>query len=171
MKKGNKRRRFLTAFVGLLILIPFVLVGCGGNQTTSSPTPTATPTPTPTPTSVVITSPIVGTYTVTITQQDVASMPDLAVAVGHWTLTLRNDGVHVFSNADDGDLVHGTYQVSPGQVSFTDLMVCAESYGSDAATGTYSWTLQGKTLILRAKVDSCPNRKLVLTTHPWVKQD
>jgi hypothetical protein len=76
MKRENVRWRVLTAFVGLLILLPFVLVACGGNQQTASPT-IATPTtpartPTPPPPRVVMTSPLVGMYTVTITQRDVA---------------------------------------------------------------------------------------------------
>ena len=47
MKKVNNRW-LLTTLVGLLLFISFVLVACGGKQTTSSPTSTATPTPTAT---------------------------------------------------------------------------------------------------------------------------
>jgi hypothetical protein len=48
----NKKPRFLSAIVGLLILIALVLVACGGATTSNVSSPTATPTtpPTPTPT-------------------------------------------------------------------------------------------------------------------------
>ncbi len=176
MKKGNKRRRFVTASVGLLMLMTLVLVACGGNQKTSSPT-TATPTvpartPTPTATSVVITSPIVGTYAVTITQADI---PNDSLAVpGHWMITFTNDGRYTVILEGAPHSV-GTYQVKNQQLTIINDSRCIEfgqSEGiSDAGTGTYTWMLNGKMLTLKAVTDTCSPRKLVLSTHPWVKQD
>jgi hypothetical protein len=115
---------------------------------------------------VVIKAPIVGTYTTTIAEQDVASMPQLSVDVGKWTLTLSQDGSYQFVKGDL--IVYGTYQVSAAQASFTDAQ-CAHMYGPDAATGTYHWTLQGKMLLLGAKVEQCPNRQVVLTSHALLR--
>jgi hypothetical protein len=161
MKKGNNRR-FLTATVGLLMLISLVLVACGGSQTTSSPTPTATPTPTPTPTptSVVITLPILGTYTVTITQAEAGS----TAVPGHWTITFMRDGTYavLLEGATDSE---GSYSVKQNQLTLMKDVIC-----SYAGTGTYTWALQGNKLTLKAVVDTCGPRKLVFTTHPWVKQ-
>ena len=44
-------------------------------------------------------------------------------------------------------------------------------YGPDTATGTYTWSIQGKTLILKVVgVDVCPARKLIFTSHHLLKQ-
>lgn len=172
MKKGNNRR-FLTATVGLLMLLSLVLVACGGSQTTSSPTPTATPTstPTPTPTSVVITSPIIGTYTVTITQADI---PQGSLALpGHWTITFMSDGTYAVL-LEGAPHSEGSYSVKQNQFTLIKDVRCTEFGQSegipDAGTGTYIWALQGNKLTLKAVVDTCSPRKLVFTTHPWVKQ-
>jgi hypothetical protein len=157
MKKGNKRR-FLTATVGLLMFISLVLVACGGSQTTSSPTPTATPPPTPA--SVEITSPIVGTYTVTITQAEAGTI----ASPGNWTLTFMRDGTYavLLEGAPDAE---GSYSVKQNQLTLMKDVNC-----SYAGTGTYTWALQGNKLTLKAAVDTCSPRKLVFTIHPWVKQ-
>jgi hypothetical protein len=169
-----KRSNYLIS----VLLVLTVLVTACGSTTAANPTPSTTPTtaakiPSPTNTSVVISSPIVGTYSLTISLKDVTSKPELGPHVGKWTLTLNNDGSDRLRHTDpitDAliEVVYGTYQLSPGQVSFTDD-TCVQLYGPDAATGTYNWTLQGKTLILRTKVEKCSIRQLVLTSHPWLK--
>jgi hypothetical protein len=150
MKKGNKRR-FLTATVGLLMFISLVLVACGGSQATSSPTPTATP---------VITSPIVGTYAVTITQAEAGTI----ASPGNFTLTFMRDGTYAVLLEGAPDAA-GSYSVKQNQLTLMNDVHC-----SDAGTGTYTWALQGNKLTLTAAVDTCGPRKLVFTTHPWVKQ-
>lgn len=170
-RTGNKRWRFVTAFVGLLMLISLVLVACGGNQTTSSSTPTATPTPTPTPTSVAIASPLVGSYATTITQGDI---PQGSLAEpGHWMITFADDGRYVVLLESAPHSV-GTYQVKQNQLTIMNDARCV-AFGQDqgipdADTGTYTWMLKGKMLTLKAVADTCSPRKLVLSTHPWVKQ-
>ena len=148
MKKGNKRR-FLTATVGLLMFISLVLVACGGSQATSSPTATAA-----------ITSPIVGTYSVTITQAEAGTI----ASPGSFTLKFMRDGTYavLLEGAPDAE---GSYSVKQNQLTLMNDVHCTY-----AGTGTYTWALQGNMLTLKAAVDTCSPRKLVFTTHPWVKQ-
>jgi len=157
-------------FLLCVLLLTGLLAACGGTASTPAAPPTKTTTvSTPTPKTEVITSPIVGTYTTTITQADVASMPDLKSNVGDWTITLRNDGTYT-ATLKGGPSLNAQYNVTQDQVMFSNAAVCVQYFGPDAATGTYAWTLNGKQLIMKAIQDKCSFRKLVHTAHPWIKQ-
>jgi hypothetical protein len=151
-------------FLGVFLLVS-LLAACG--NAASSPTQTAAAS-TPTPTQEVKSSPIVGTYLTTITQQDIARMPDRAINLGTHTWLFNSDGtynwiVHGQNAINDS----GHYQLSQGELTLTDSF--CDSLWS-APTGTYSWTLKGNQLILQAKNDGCLDRKFVLTSHPLIRQ-
>lgn len=156
-------------FPGLLLLAS-LLAACGGGAA-SPPAASLTktvPVSTPTPTREVITSPIVGSYNTTITRQDIASLQSSSLFIGPYTVSFNDDGTFDLRsfglNAGEDT---GRYQVSQGELSLTDS-ICAEQY--NAPTGTYSWVLKGNTLILQAKEDGCPDRKIPLIAHPLLKQ-
>ena len=156
-------------FLGILLLAS-LLAACGGGAASppvSSPTKTGAVS-TPTPTREVITSPIVGSYSTTITKQDIASMQSSILFIGPYTMSFNDDGTFdLRSFGPNGGSDTGRYQVSQGELSLTDS-ICADQY--NAPTGTYSWVLKGNTLILRAKEDGCPDRKIPLITHPLLRQ-
>jgi len=70
-----------------------------------------------------------------------------------------------------------TYKVKQNQVTIINDATCIDfgqsegTPGISTGTGTYTWTLNGKILTLKAVYDPCSPRELVLSTHPWVKQD
>lgn len=168
-----KSYSFFLAFLLLMSL----LAACGNGSATAQPVSSPTKTvsvSTPLPTKEVITSPIVGTYTITITQKDVAANPDLASDLGTHTWVLKDDGtyfwkLHTPANSNLGSFnIDGTYQIAQDEVSMKDAL-CA-NYLNAPGAGTYTWQRKGNTLILQVKSDDCVDRKLVLTMHPLVKQ-
>jgi WD40 repeat protein len=116
------------------------------------------------------TSPLVGNYATTITPDDIPKdYPELSGNVGAWIITFANDGSYaVFSHGQQ--LTEAMYKVTQNQLTITDNTRCIQLYGPNAATGTYTWMLEGKMLTLKAVQDICLDQKLVLSTHPWVKQ-
>lgn len=160
----------------VVLLLACLLVACSNGATVTSTT-SSTKTvvvSTPTPTQEVITSPIVGTYTITITQKDVAAKPDLASDLGTHTWILKGDGTYFWKlrtppNSTLGSFnIDGSYQVAQGEVSMKDAL-CA-NYLNAPGAGTYMWQIKGNDLLLQVKSDDCVDRKLVLTAHPLVKQ-
>lgn len=156
-------------FLGAFLLVS-LLAACGNGAASpvvSSPTQT-TAASTPNPTAEVKSSPIVGAYLTTITQQDIARMPDRAINLGTHMWMFNSNGTYNW-------IVHGPnaisdtghYQLSQGELTLTDSF-CDSLW--NAPTGTYSWVLKGNQLILQAKNDGCLDRKFVLTTHPLIKQ-
>src|SRR5579872_1542593 len=139
-----------SVFLGILLLVS-LLAACSGGAASppvSSPTKTV-PVSTRTPTREVITSPIVGSYSTTITKQDIASMQSSILFIGPYTMSFNDDGTFdLRSFGPNGGSDTGRYQVSQDELSLTDS-ICADQY--NAPTGTYSWVLKGNTLILRAK--------------------
>jgi len=158
--------------LGVLLLVS-LLAACGGGAASppaSSPTKTV-PVSTPTPTREVITSPIVGSYSTTITKQDIASMPDRKIDVGTYMVSFIDDGsFSVTEFGPNSGSEDGSYQVSQGVLTIMDATYssCADQW--HAPTGTYSWVLKGNMLILQAKDDGCLDRKILLTAHPLLRQ-
>jgi hypothetical protein len=156
--------------LGVLLLVS-LLAACGGSAASapaSSPTKTV-PVSTPTPTREVITSPIVGIYSTTITKQDIASMHASTLDIGDHMWSFNDNSTYSWQQfGPNGGTDRGTYQVSQGALSITDSSYCADQW--NAPTGTYSWVLKGNMLILQAKDDGCLDRKIVLTTHPLLRQ-
>jgi hypothetical protein len=150
----------------LILLLLSLLAACGSN-TTSTPT---RPTPVSTPSSQATASPLVGNYATTITKAD--APPELSGNVGPWIITFANNGRYAVYH-EAFPISEATYQVKQNQLTIIHDTRCIEIGQSedipDAGTATYTWMLEGKMLTLKAVYDTCPDRKLVLSTHPWVK--
>jgi hypothetical protein len=160
----------LPLLLGVLLLVSLLAACGGGAASTPAASPTQTvPLSTPTPTLEVITSPIVGTYSTTITQQDIASMHASRLDIGPHTWSFSGNGTYIWVQiGPNGGSDTGSYQVSQGALSITDPSWCADQF--NAPMGTYSWVLKGHMLILQAKDDGCLDRKIVLTAHPLLRQ-
>lgn len=166
-KESNVKK--LPVIFGLLLVS--LLAACGTGAATmpaSSPTQTL-PASSPTLAHDVITSPIVGIYRMTITRQDIASMPTRSGDRGTYTIIFRDDSTYVLTkNGPGGTIVFGYYLVSQGEVSLTDTRSCGSLW--NAPTGTYSWALRGNMLILQAQDEGCLDRQFVLESHPLLRQ-
>ncbi len=165
--------------LGLLYLVLLAsLVGC--SYTTTSPALSANQvTPVNTPTTAPISSPLVGTYTTTITRQDLIPLygpnPVLffTAAPGSWTLVYRSDGYYTVETNNHPNGVsyvgQGPYTLTANRLTMKDGP-CLELYGHKGQIGTDTWSLQGTKLVIKALQDFCPPRRLVLTSHPWLMQ-
>ena len=101
-----------------------------------------------------------GTYTTTMTAQDLPDHPDLQ---GNWEITFTGDS---FTAALSGKVqVEGSYTVKQDQLTLTDKSGAGAGTGADA-TGTYKWSFDGKVLILTKVQDENPSRATVLAAHP-----
>lgn len=101
-----------------------------------------------------------GTYTTTITGQD---LPDHSELQGNWEITFKGDS---YSAALRGIVqVEGSYTVKQDQLTLTDKSGPGAGTGADAV-GTYKWSFDGKALILTKVQDENPSRTTVLSAHP-----
>ncbi len=86
---------------------------------------------------------------------------------GRWDLELGDDNrFTVFRDSEV--VVEGRYAVKEDQLEFTDEegpLACQNGQ----ATGSYGWSLDGKTLTLRLVDDGCEGRKAVLATQSFTK--
>ncbi|HJT58842.1 MAG TPA: hypothetical protein VJ761_20195 [Ktedonobacteraceae bacterium] len=141
-----------------------------------------------TPTDFTVNSPLVGTYTTTITAKDVAghrefdntSLPPSSTTMylpGLWVLTFRNDGIWIAqgsTNLNNQYIGTGRYQVTASQVTLVTDSKCLEYYvpyyGASAQSATYTWSIHGGRLLLQTAQDLCAPRKIVLSSHPWKLQ-
>jgi len=155
---------------GALVLL---LTACAAAPT-PTPTPTSTPTPVPTATPTPLSQPPDGSYTASVTKDEVAQggtsaayvcenagTYTMTVAANHWS-TLQSAAPDCsVANPEDG----GTWTFAGSQVVFTEetSLGCSTVY-------TYTWSYQDRQLGFKLGQDDCPPRVTVLTTHPWVKQ-
>ncbi|HLH60892.1 MAG TPA: hypothetical protein VKV20_04345 [Ktedonobacteraceae bacterium] len=170
----------------LPILLAVMLAGCFQSGPSSGPKRNTAllPTPTPTPN---ISSPLIGTYTTTVTSKDVAGHPELntgymqgnagGMAIpGMWYLTFRSDGIWIAQdNNEYGRQYIGTgmFKIDGNRVMLLTDSKCLEYYvplyGSNAQFATYTWQLQGNTLLLQTTGDLCLPRHIVLASHTWMR--
>src|SRR5262245_43395770 len=79
---------------------------------------------------------------------------------GDWTLAIDADGR--FRLARDGQAaVTGRYESDDARVTFVDEsgpMMCA----AGATSGSYTWRLEERQLLLGAVADDCPSRRTIL---------
>jgi hypothetical protein len=176
-----KKSHFLS-----LILLTVVLVACQQVIPTNRSVPV---TAVPTSPAQNISSPLIGTYTTTITSRDVTGHPELDTGSqkgnaggmalpGTWTLTYRSDSIWIAqADAEWGRQYIGTghYSITRNQVTFLTDSKCLEYYvpyyGPGAQSAIYSWQLRGETLVLQTANDLCLPRKIVLASHPWTRQN
>jgi len=168
----------------LLVLFLCMLAACSNAAPSVQPRVSASPTPMP----VAISSALLGTYTTTIVERDVASHPELDTAwqgtnaggmalPGTWILTFRSDGVWIAEDSVGYGRQYigtGIYTVTQNQVTLKTDSKCLEYYvpyyGPEAQSATYIWRLSGQKLILQTVRDLCTPRKIVLVSHPWTRQ-
>ncbi len=160
-------------FLGIMLLLCLV-TACSGNTVLPSSGSVTHVASTSTPTYQPVHSELVGTYTMTITQKDIATITDadLRTDVGTWVLTLMNDGYYSALNGSPLTryIGSGQYMATQNLLTVVRSSKCLEYYGPLATDATYTWKLQGRTLTLKAVQDLCPTRRQVFTTHPWLKQ-
>ena len=101
-----------------------------------------------------------GTYTTTITAQDLPGFPP---AQGNWEITFTAD--HFSAALNRVVQAEGLLAVKQDQLTLTDVSGPAAATDSDAV-GTYKWSFDGKALTLTNVNDNNPNRATVLTAHP-----
>ena len=116
-----------------------------------------------------------GTYTTTITEEDVAKYglpsPYPEILVGNYELTFNADGSSEVTNLTTGASGQGAY--------FTNHVVLI--FGKDSgelncaspAYAVYKWSASGNTLILTAASeysDHCWGRYIVFSSHPLVEK-
>lgn len=115
-----------------------------------------------------------GTYTTTITAEDVAKYglpsPYPEILIGDWVMTFKADGSNEAINTTTGASGQGVY--------FTNHAVLI--YGKDSgelscpspAHAVYKWTANGDTLILKAvseMSERCWGRFIISTSHPLIR--
>ena len=180
-------RNYRLSYALVLFLLTSLLAACSG--ATSVPASShVNILPTATPTSFGVNSPLVGTYTTTITPKDVAghrefdntSLPPSSTTMylpGLWVLTFRNDSIWIAqgsTNLNNQYIGTGKYQVTPSQVTLVTDSKCLEYYvpyyGASAQSATYTWSIHGERLLLQTAQDLCAPRKIVLSSHPWMLQ-
>ena len=164
------------------ILFLMLLVGCGNGTPSQNKTATV-PLGVWTPPSHVE-SPLVGSYTTTITKKDGTFMgispavivPNSvgSVALGEWVIEFRNDGYFTAQGPNSNSSAQyaglGQYFVIGDLLTISDSK-CWEFNGTQARTATYQWTLTGEQLLLKdVRTDLCSARKLLFTSHSFRKQ-
>lgn len=134
--------------------------GSGGSGATATATPTATASPE-------ATGPLDGTWTTVFsgTEQAVGA----PLPAGTWTLKFSAGG-YKSSLFDPNGAIFGTETAQ--SVTATTLVLPADPrcVGQvQATTGTYTYAISGSQLTFTEVSDSCGNRALNLTAHPWSK--
>jgi hypothetical protein len=116
---------------------------------------------------------VAGDYTVSITDEAVDnSIANGSVLIGRWRISFGEDGAYEAERLDLGVLVRGSYQVDGNRLTITDeegLVSCstqAMTPGEDAdvRTGAYTFERDDSGLTLTVEEDSCPTRRVLLTT-------
>jgi len=167
--------------IGFMVLSCLV-VACGGNAV-APPVRSATTALFVQTQPAHVNSPLVGSFTTTITKQDglvmvtspAVTVPgsDGTVAVGSWLIEFGPDGYYTAlgdnSNSPFQYVCLGQYTVTGNQLTVSDAK-CCEFNGPAARTATYSWTLEGNVLTLKVVGrDLCSARRLLFTSHALKK--
>lgn len=115
-----------------------------------------------------------GTYTTTITAEDVAKYglpsPYPEILIGNWEMVFGEDGIVTVTNLSTGQSGQGAY------FSNQTVLIFGKDSGDlncySPAYAVYKWSLSGHTLILTAASDGsdrCWGRFIVNTAHPFEK--
>ena len=118
----------------------------------------------------------IGTYTTTITAEDVAKYglpsPYPELLIGDWELTFRANEVVDVANLSTGQSAHGMYMANPVMLIWegkeTGELACMHP-----GNAAYKWSAGEDTLIFTGaseQNDRCWGRYIVSTSHPLVKQ-
>ena len=116
-----------------------------------------------------------GTYTTTVTKEDIASHGisghDICENAGTFTLQLAPTfWTRKQVGLPDCTLEHpssgGAWRVVGDEIQFTDY----QPFGCPATPSFYRWKLDSDTLVFERVSDDCPFNYYILASHPWVKQ-
>jgi hypothetical protein len=89
---------------------------------------------------------------------------------GRWELTLAEGNRYSFTYLAFL-FAEGRYTLTQDQIVFSDEEGPYACTGPGEETATYKWDFDGKALTLTTIEDECIVRNVVLTAHPWSKQD
>lgn len=116
-----------------------------------------------------------GTYTTTITAEDVAKYglpsPYPEILIGDWEMVFGEDGSFEVRNLYTRQSGQGTYMTNPSMLIFgkdTGELACIPP-----GHAAYKWSVSGDTLLFTGaseQNDRCWGRYIVSTSHPLVKQ-
>lgn len=162
-----------TVFISLIVIV-LTVTACASHAkpTPTMPIPTDTPIP---PTSTPLSQPPDGTYTSSITKQELItaglSESDACENAGVLSLSVAGDRWSIIQSAAPGCTVYtpqwgGTWKFSGNRVTFHDEtpLGCPPDY-------TYEWNFNGSRIRFASVDDSqCITRVYYLTMHPWVKE-
>jgi hypothetical protein len=160
-------------FLISLLVVAFLVTACASSpkRTPTKPIPTDTPIPTPTP----LSQPPDGTYTTTLTKDELlkAGMPDFDACenAGIFTLSVTAERWNINQTAAQGCTVMnpifgGSWKFNGDQVTFHDdaPFGCGGDY-------SYKWSFNGTDLRFTSVDDSaCEGRVYYMSEHPWVME-
>lgn len=113
---------------------------------------------------------LIGVYTVTIAKPDVPlGLPDGAVLLGLWTVAFNADGTYAMERQDVGEVASGSYEVAGATLTLNDWngIVGCGTPTDQATAAAYGWRLDETGLTLTPVSDSCPDRRILLSTRPF----
>lgn len=117
----------------------------------------------------------IGTYTTTITAEDVAKYglpsPYPEILVGNWELTYDEEGIVEIMNLTTGQSGQGVYFANQTVIIFGKDSGELDCYSP--AHAVYKWYASDDTLVLKAASeasDRCWGRYIISTSHPLVKK-
>jgi steroid delta-isomerase-like uncharacterized protein len=100
----------------------------------------------------------------------------LDISAGRYQLALNEDGSYAITwiadpNSDHGGLtgVKGTYSLTGGQITFTDVEGSAACTAEEGVSGTYNWGFFGQSLVLTPASETCQVRAFIFKTNPMNK--
>ena len=147
----------------LLLAGAALATACGGSATATA-TPTEAPSATASPEA---TGPLDGTWTTVFSGTEQAVGRPLPA--GTWTLKFSAGGYKAMLFDPNGAIFSTATAQS---VTATTLVLPADPHcvgQVQATTGTYTFVISGSQLAFTEVSDSCGNRALNLTAHPWTK--
>ena len=116
---------------------------------------------------------LAGTYTTTITAEDITNTvasqdPALQNNQGLWKVVLTDDGL--LEVTLEGDfMARGDYAVEGDRIKVALVTVC-DDCDCSGAIGRYVWGLNGDQLAFAKVAGSCDAMDIVLTAHPLTRQ-
>lgn len=98
-----------------------------------------------------------------------------ASLIGRWFLSFDGAGAYVFTRADLGTVISGSYAIDGGSVTFTDedgLLSCADTALSsgdtgDISSGSYAFDRKDDTVQFTTIEDGCQLRRVLLSDREF----
>jgi hypothetical protein len=107
-----------------------------------------------------------GTFTSTVSSEAIGRNETLTNLVGEWQLSFTPERRYTLVNKGV-DIVNGSYAVSGDQITFTQESGLFVEPGSREQV-TYSWSLEGGALRFTPVDETVEERRIMMTSAPWV---